>query len=795
MKFTLSWLKDHLDTNADLKLISETLTSIGLEVESVQDKSETLKDFKVAHIVEAKQHPNADKLKLCTVDNGKEKLQIVCGAANARAGLKVVLAEIGTFIPGSNFTIKKTNIRGVESNGMLCSAEELSLEGDSEGIIELPENAKIGERIANILGLDDPIIEIAITPNRADCLGVRGIARDLASAGIGKLKEYKINKISGSYKSPITVNITEKSCPLFVGRYFKNIKNTESPDWMKKRLRTIGLKPISALVDITNYICFEFGRPLHVYDAKKLNGNLSVKMVKNGEKITALNDKEYTLDSEILVISDEKSPVAIAGVIGGKISACEEKTTDVFLEVALFEPFSVAKSGRKLQINTDSRYRFERGVDRKFLFDAAEIASKYILEFCGGEASELAIVGKEPDTTKIIQFNPDKIKNLGGIEVKEEKVTSILNSLGFKINKSQEIFEIEVPSWRSDVNNQADIVEEVIRINGYNNLPSIEIPKVSYVAKPAVSQKNKFIYDLRRTLVAERGLYEVITFSFINSKDASYFSDIDKKLKLSNPISAELDIMRTSIIPGLLNIYKNNSNRGYENTGVFEIGPEFSYNLPERQRLVASGIRTGKNFEENIYKDSREVDFYDVKADVFSCLSLILQPEKIQLNKNTPKYYHPGKSANIMLGKSTIAVFGEIHPNILKHFDIKGSVVAFEIYIDAVPLPKQKNTSTRSKLEIYNFQSVERDFAFIVDNKIPANDLIKEVYKCNKDLIDDVRVFDIYTGKGIEQGKKSVALKIKLQPKDKTLQEKEINDLSEQIISSVKLSFGGTIRS
>ncbi len=788
MKFTLSWLKDHLDTNASLEEISRVLSNIGLEVEKLENPGEKLEAFSVAEIVSASQHPNADKLKVCTVNTGKESLQIVCGAANARAGIKVVLAPIGSKIPSNGMEIKKAAIRGVESNGMLCSATELAIGDESNGIIELPQNMKIGEKFAKAANLDDPIFEIAITPNRGDCLGVRGIARDLASAGLGKLKKLEIKEIKGNYKSSIDVLIDDKkSCPVFIGRYIKNVKNTDSPEWMQNRLKAIGLRPISALVDITNYIAYEFARPLHVYDANKLNGNLSVRKARNGEKIATLNDKEYSLSGEISIVSDTKNPVAVAGVIGEKNSGCSEKTVDVFLEVALFEPSSVAVNGRTLLIDSDSRYRFERSIDSAFMIDAAHLTTKMIMDICGGEPSELVISGKIPEKERYIEFNSQKVKSLGGLEIANAKVSSILESLGFELKENKGAFTAKVPSWRNDISQENDLVEEVLRIYGYDNIP-LQPTNNTLFAKSVLTAEQSQLSKIRKNL-ASRQMLEITSFSFMDSRKVSLFHDIDEDLKLLNPISSELDILRSTIIPNLLDSVKNNSNRGYENIALFEIGPVF-INQENIQNTRISGIRSGLFLEKNAHENSRSVDFFDVKADVLSCLTSI-NPESINYTRNVPKWYHPGKSACMQLGKKLLAYAGEIHPQILKEFDIETNVAVFEIFAENLPVDKNK---AKAKFDISNYQAVVRDFAFIIDDKITSSELIKTISVVNNDLITNINIFDVYKGKGIPENKKSIAFSVRIQPKDHTMSQAEIDDISKKIINEVQSKLGGTIR-
>ncbi len=790
MKFTLNWLKEYLETTASLDEITAKLTTLGLEVESVTDLSKNLKEFRIAQILEAVPHPNADKLRVCKVNTGSEQLQIVCGAANARAGINVVLAPVGSIIPTNGLQIRASQIRGVESNGMLCSAEELGLESDSDGIIEMPaSNDNLAKNFAEFAGLSDPIIEIAITPNRGDCLGVYGIARDLAASGLGKLKSLPEVKIAGKFESPVNVKIAdEAACPMFVGRYFKNVKNTASPEWLQNRLKAVGLKPISALVDITNYISFEFGRPLHVYDAKKLSGNLTARFAKDGEKITALNDIEYSLKNSMLVIADDKSPQALAGVIGGKDSGCADSTTDVFLEVALFNPFEVTKTGRTLEIITDSRYRFERNVDPAFVLKGAEIASKMILDLCGGEASNLVVAGKEPSTQKTIEFDFRKLSSLGGVDLSEDAARKILTSLGFTITGKK----ISTPSWRPDIEGEADLVEEILRINGYDKIPTHSLPESTNNFESVLTQKQNRVFKIRRLLTA-RGLSEAITWSFMSSKTAKLFGSIKENLRLKNPISSDLDVMRPSILPNLIDAVKRNSDRGFSDLALFESGLIFENTTADGQLPVVAGIRSGKFVPKNIYGTMRNVDLFDAKADCLEALAIAGAPvSNLKITTDAPSYYHPGRSGVLRLGKATLGIFGEIHPKILKEMDVKLPVSGFEIFINNIPQSKKKS-SAKPKMEISEYQASTRDFAFIVDKNLQAEEIIQAVKNVDKILIKEANIFDIYQGKGIDEGKKSLAFSIIIQAKDKTLTDVELEEISKKVIDSVQ-KLGGVLR-
>ncbi|MCD6035765.1 MAG: phenylalanine--tRNA ligase subunit beta [Rickettsiales bacterium] len=794
MKFTLSWLHEYLQTSASVQDIANQLTALGLEVEEISDPTETLGNFLVAEILEAQQHPDADRLRICKVNNGKETLQIVCGAPNARAGIKVVLAPVGTVIPNGDFTIKASKIRGVDSNGMLCSETELGLGNDSNGIMELPATASVGKRFVDEMGLNDPAIEIAITPNRGDCLGVYGVARDLAAAGLGKLKALKVPTVTSKGVSPIAVSIEQQAdCPLFVGRYFKNVKNGKSPAWLENRLKAIGLQPISALVDITNYISYSFGRPLHVYDADTLKSPVTVRLSRTGEKFLALDNKEYTLPEGLTVIADSARVLALGGVIGGKDSGSELSTTNVFLEVALFDPLAVSKAGRSLQIDSDARYRFERNVDPLFVESATAIASQMILDICGGEASEPVVAGTLPDKIKkTIAFPLARVKTLGGIELGADAITGILTQLGFAVEGSGETRNVAIPSWRSDVHGPADLVEEVVRIHGYDKLPNTPLP-ANDSFKPTLSPLQKNTSLIRRQL-ATRGLREAVTWSFMSSDKAKLFAPLQQELTLLNPISSDLDVMRPSILPNLLDALARNAARGASDLGLFEIGPMFANATPEGRVLVVTGVRSGNAASKNPHKTERVLDVFDAKADGIAALTVAGAPvDNLQVTRDAPKWYHPGRSGAWKLGKTVLGYFGEIHPSFLESFDIKTTVIAFELFPEAIPY-KQKKTTAKSALKTSEFQSVERDFAFIVDTSLPAEELLKTVRGADKTLISRVSIFDVYQGKGVDDGKKSVAISVRLQPQDKTLTDADIEQISTAVIGAVVKQCGGTLR-
>ncbi len=797
MKFTLGWLKEHLDTTASLDAISKQLTAGGLEVEGITDRSAALAPFTVAKILHAEKHPEADKLRVCKVLSNNGELQIVCGAPNARAGIHVVLAQEGAVIPGNGMVIKKSKIRGVESNGMLCSADELALGGDSDGIIELPLTCEVGQSVAEVLGLNDPVIEIAITPNRADCLGVRGVARDLAAAGLGTLKALAEPAFKGSFPSPLSVSISDENCLQFIGAYVKNVKNGASPEWLKNRLAAIGQRSISALVDITNYITFDLGRPLHVYDAKKLSGNLTVRKSSKDEAFNALNGEKYTLPENLCVIADNAGAQALGGVIGGADTGCDEATTEVFLEVALFEPVSVAKAGRALQIDSDARYRFERGVDVAFVEAGAKHALALIAKLCGGEASELTIAGKAPVWQRAIVLKHARIAALGGVELDAAKVQGILTGLGFVCATHEGGWSVTPPSWRADVEGEADLIEEILRIHGYDNIPTTPLPKLPTIGKPALNAAQRRVHLAKRTL-AQRGMLELCTWSFLPEEQAKMFGGGNAKLKLLNPINAELDTMRPSLLPNLLEAAKKNAFRGFKTNSLFEVGLQFHDITPEGQRMAATAIRSGTVIE-SAYKNglftqsSRPVDAFDAKADAIALLAA-LGMGKCDITTAAPAWYHPGRSGALTLGgKIILGYFGELHPGLLPGFDLESPVIAFELFLDAIPLPRAK-TKAKASLKISDFQAVERDFAFIVDAKVSVADISKALSLADKQLITGIEIFDVYSGKGLEEGKKSVAVKVTLQAGDRTLTDADITTVTSAIIASASKAFGGQLR-
>lgn len=800
MKLTLDWLKEYLDTTASLDDVVIKLTAIGLEVEGVEDPAKAFATFKVGHVLEATQHPDADRLRVCKVDiGGKEPLQIVCGAPNARAGIKIAFAPEGAYIPGIDVTLKKATIRGVESNGMMCSERELCLSTEHNGIIELPESAVVGSPLAPALGLDNPMIEINVTPNRGDCAGIYGIARDLAAAGLGTLKKLDATPVKGKFDSAVKVIIEDKkACPLFLGRVIKNVKNGESPKWLQDRLKGIGLRPISTLVDITNYFCIGLNRPLHVYDADKINGNIHVRLSKGGEKLEALNDNSYELKSGMTVICDDKDVLGLGGVVGGTATGCTNETTNVFLECAYFDPIQTATTGRAQQIDSDARYRFERGVDPAFTVDGIELATKMIVDLCGGEVSSVVQDGAVPDIRKTIDFDPNYTKRLGGVDVDAKTQKTILTNLGFDVKEKGNTFSVTSPSWRHDIDGKADFVEEVLRIYGFDNLPETSVTKEGNVTKAALGDEQKFVYTAKR-LLAARGLSETVTWSFLDAKHAELFginkNGKQKDLTLLNPISADLSTLRPSILPNLIKASGRNFDKGFDGACLFEVGPVFhSLELVQGQEIVVTGIRSNAAIEKHWNNAGRNVDVMDAKADVLAILASSGTNIRPQVSTDTPDYYHPGRSGAFVLGKNVVAYFGEIHPAVLVELDVKGPIVAFEVFVRNIPTAKKKKSSARPLLEVSPFQPLSRDFAFIVSVATKADDCLKAILNVDKKLIVDADVFDVYQGKGVEEGHKSLAINVTLQPTEKTLTDEEIESISKKIIDAVSQKTGGKLR-
>ncbi|HTR85609.1 MAG TPA: phenylalanine--tRNA ligase subunit beta [Reyranella sp.] len=798
MKFTLSWLKEHLDTTAGLGEIRDRLTMLGLEVEGITNAAETLKGFVVGYVVEAIQHPNADRLRVCKVDTGSGVVQVVCGAPNARTGMKGVFAPPGSYIPGTDLHLKVGKIRGEESNGMLCSSRELQLGDDHSGIIDLPAETKTGIAAAEALGLDDPVIEIKVTPNRGDCLGVHGIARDLAASGLGTLKPFKAERVKGSYVSPIKWTHgyeakPDSPCPIVVGRHFRGVKNGPSPDWLQRRLKAIGLRPISTLVDITNLVTFDLNRPLHVFDAKKLSGDLVMRQAHEGETIMALDGKTYSLDPSVSVIADSKAPHGIGGVMGGEETGVQDDTTEVFLEVAYFTPIKVAATGRKLGIQSDARYRFERGIDPQSVEWGTDVATRLILELCGGEASEITKSGVMPDWQRSYSLRADRVKTLTAIDVPARQTADILTKLGFGMTGDGP-WTAAVPSWRPDIVGEADLVEEVTRVFGFDHIPTTSLPRLSATSKPVRTPLQQRVPQARRVL-ATRGMSEAVTWSFMARAKAERFGAEQKaELRLLNSIDATLDTMRPSILPNLIDAAARNEARGLADPALFEVGPQYADATPAGQRMVATGLRHNMAVPRNWQGPARTVDAFDAKADALAVLAAIGAPDTLSAQPGAPDWYHPGRSGALKLGDRVMAWFGELHPEIVAQADLKGPVAAFEVFLDAPPLPKAKATKARSKLVLSALQPLERDFAFLVDATVDADKLVRAARNADKALVTAARVFDVYAGKGVPEGKKSLAVAVTLQPVERTLTDAEIEAVSNKIVAAVTKATGAVLR-
>ena len=800
MKFTLSWLKTHLETEAGVAEISEALTAVGLEVEEVADKATHLAGFTVAYVVEARLHPNADKLQVCEVDTGETRVQVVCGAPNARTGMKGVFAPSGSTIPGTGLKLKKSNIRGEESNGMLCSEREMGLSEDHEGIIELPEDAPLGAPFAPLMGLDDPLFDIAITPNRADCNGVRGIAHDLAAAGLGTLKPLDTNEIAGIFESPIKVNFAfsesaKDASPMFIGRYVRGVRNGPSPKWLQDRLLSVGLRPISALVDMTNFLTLDLNRPVHVFDADKIKGDLWLDIGKGGAEFDALNEKTYTFDDEMTAIGDETGVLSMAGLMGGSSSGCTEETVNVFIEIALFDPVRTAATGRKLNVESDARYRFERGVDPAFARPGMEIATRMVLEMCGGEPSALVVTGDEPEWRRQYTFRPSRVRTLGGVDGDELQCEQILTALGFECAEAGSDHVVVLPpSWRADIVGEADLVEEILRIRGYDSIPPVSLRRIDEQAGPALSIERHRGGRARRALAA-RGMMEAVTWSFMKREDAAHFGGTPEALALANPISSELDVMRPSILPNLIAAAQRNADRGLADAALFEVGPQYSGDGEKGQQTAVTGIRTGFAQTRNWQGPARHVDAFDAKADALATLGAAGAPiDKVQTSREAPAWYHPGRSGALQLGNNVLAHFGELHPAVLDALDVKVAVVGFEVYLGALPVPKSKGGRARPTLVVSDFPPVERDFAFILAAEVPADTLVRAAKNADKLLVSSVTVFDMFEDERIGAGKKSVAFSVRMEPADRTLTDDEIEAVSAKIVANVEKMAGGTLR-
>ena len=810
MKFTLSWLKDHIETDAPLDQIVAALTKIGLEVEHADDKAVALKDFVIARVAEAKPHPNAGRLRVCLVDAGGATLvQVVCGAPNARTGMKSVFAAPGAYILGKKITLSKGVIRGVESNGMLCSGAELEVSDDRDGILDLPDAAPVGAVYAQWASLDDPLIEIDLLPNRPDAAGINGIARDLAAAGLGRLKIGAVAPVEGGFPCPVAVRldfVAEDAhlAPAFALRLVKGVRNGQSPDWMRRRLRAIGLRPINALVDITNYLTFDRARPLHVFDAQKVEGNITVRRATPGEELIALDGRTYRLDADNVVIADDAGVESLAGIMGGQASGCDAATTDVLIKSALWDPANIARSGRRLGINSDARYRFERGVDPAFCLPGLELATRLVVELCGGAASQITVAGRIPQLAKHIVFPWSEVKRLTGLELDSPEMAGILESLGFELaNFASNAGEVavKVPSFRPDVEGTADLVEEIVRIAGLDRVVSAPLPRESapHAGVPVLTPLQKRVRSAKRALAAN-GLVEAVTWSFVSRQRAMMFGGGASSLALANPIAPELSDMRPSLLPGLIAAAQRNADRGHGDVALFEVGQIFLSDDAEGQKIAASAIRRGMAKETGTGRHwsmpSAGVDLFDAKADAFALLSALGVPSRgLQLISGGPAWFHPGRSATLQLGpKNVIGAFGEIHPRHLEAIGAEGPVAGFELLLNDIPAPKLRSTKTKPKLELSEFMPVQRDFAFLTDRTVKAADILKAAASADRALVADAGVFDVYEGKGIPEGKKSVAISVTLQPREKTLTEAEIDAAAGKIVAEVAKKTGASLR-
>ena len=807
MKFTLSWLKDHLDTDASLEEICAKLTAIGLEVEDVDDKA-AFKPFVIAKVVSAEQHPNADKLRVLMVDTGKgEPIQVVCGAPNARAGLVGAFAAPGTYVPGIDVTLAIGTIRGVESRGMMCSEKELEISDNHDGIIDLPADAPVGTSYAAYAGIDDPVIEINLTPNRPDCTSIYGIARDLAASGLGTLKTPKAPSFKVEGETPVKVKLElggdDHLCPGFALRLVRGVKNGPSPRWMQQRLLAIGLRPINALVDITNYMTFDQGRPLHVFDAAKVKGDLVVRRATEGETVLALDTREYTLNPSNIVIADDNGVESIGGIMGGEHSGCDENTVDVLIESALWDPMNVAKTGRSHGIITDARYRFERGVDPEYMVAGLERATELVLELCGGTPAKTDVVGYKGFEAKVVDFPFSEVRRLTGVDVSEAESTNILTRLGFTVTGSGERVSVAVPSWRPDVDGKADLVEEVMRIHGVDNIKPSPLESHGSV-NGRILTTLQIRSRLARRALASRGMMEAVTWSFIPKAHAELFGGGAASLALSNPIAADMSDMRPSLLPGLLAAAQRNADKGYGDVAIFEVSGTYESDKPEGQRRVAGGVRrgtaslagSGRLWSNAAKGGGKPVDVYDAKADALAVIEACGLPMgNVQIEPGAPSWYHPGRSGTIKMGpKIVLGTFGEFHPKALGALDVSGALCGFEIFVDAMPEPKKKATRTKPALDLSPFQAVKRDFAFVVDKTVEAGAIVRAASGADRKLISAVNVFDVFEGASVGEGKKSIAIEVVIQPVDKTLTDEDFEALTGKIVGNVVKTTGATLR-
>ena len=802
MKITFDWIKDHLDTKFKEDKLLEQLTNVGLEVEGVENLSAGLDLFKIAKILKTEKHPNADRLKVCDVDVGEKDIKkVVCGAPNAREGLITVYAPPGAIVPKSKVKLVVAKIRDVTSYGMLCSESELNLSDESDGITELSSKKyekSIGKSYFS--KSNSNLIDLSITPNRPDCLGVRGIARDVAASGFGKLKYFKEKKIKSKVKQNLKVKINNEKnhgCNTFGSCLINNVKNIESPQWLKDKLISIGQKPISAVVDITNYVMMDLNRPLHAYDADKIDKGIIVRNSKKGEKFTALDNKKYTLDKNMCVISDNSGVLGLGGIIGGTRSGTEFETKNVLIESAHFNPRSIRKTSKLLNIDTDAKFRFERGTDPLSIEQGINKAVKLIKEICGGEVSKIDIQTIDKFQKTKIKFDTNLFEKISGFKISNKEMIIILKNLGFEIKSGKNNIQLTVPSWRPDITQPIDIVEELVRIYGYDKINNINPEKIR--SKPTLTKKQRLFHFLQRS-IASKGYFEVITWSFTDSKVNNLFKDQKKSIEIINPISSDLNVLRNSIFSNLITYLSKNLDRGFKDICLFEIGPIFFGSEPGQQETVIGGLNAGKKFRSSWLENSRNVDIYDVKQVVVQSLEEVgFNPTKLFFDDKAPNYYHPGKSGRVFLnsGKEDLAAyFGEIHPNIIKKLDLKTeALIGFEIFIDNLKMTRKSLNDRKSKFEVSDYQKSERDFAFIVDKNFSSQDLVEVIYRVDKNLIKEVKIFDVYQGENIPGDKKSIAINVTIQSTEKTLEEKDLDLLSKTIIDSVENKTGAKIRS
>jgi phenylalanyl-tRNA synthetase beta chain len=788
MKFTLSWLKEHLATDASVDQVVDAMTMAGLEVEDVENPAAKLAAFSVAKVVEAHQHPNADRLRVCQVDTVDGRKEIVCGAPNARAGLTTIYAPLGAYVPGSGITLEARPVRGVVSNGMLCSAKELEIAEESDGILELSDELAVGTSAAAAFGLE-AVIDFEVTPNRADWLGVAGIARDLAAAGLGKLKDLSVKPVAGKFAEPIEIKVDGQACPAFAGRLIRGVRNGPSPEWLQQRLTSVGLRPINALVDVTNYLTHDRARPLHVYDAGKLTGGfIEARLGREGESVEALDGKTYPAGPEVCVIADGSGAIGLGGVMGGESTKVTEATTDVFIECALFDPITTAQTGRTLGLVSDAQYRFARGVDPGFVLPGLELATQLILEMCGGEASEIRLAGEIPAPPKPIEFDRTYVKKLAGLDLDRARIDGVLTTLGFELKGEA----VQPPSWRRDVEGKADLVEEVARIAGYDRLPAAPLPELEPPPGGVLTVRQGRMRTARR-LMAARGYDEALTWSFMRRAWAELFGGGQPELVLTNPIASDLDCMRPTALGNLIEAAARNARRGFDDVALFEVGPIYRGDGPGDQLTVVAGLVAPHPPKSWI--KARPDPLFALKADLLALLEELGAPALQIVQGQASPWWHPGRSARLQLGpKNVIAEFGELHPRILKGLDAEGPMLGFELVLEAVPEPKKKTVKTKAALQLSQLMPLSRDFAFVVDEQTPAGELVRPILGVDKQLITEARVFDVYQGQGVPEGKKSIAVEVTLQPREKTLTDAEIEALSGKIVAAAEKAVGAKLR-